>query len=346
MSNKNIDFDKLNKIYSDGENDIYDVRGTEYSMFHQHKEGYVIDENVVFGKDYPSGLVDKDMFHILVLLKEDLSLDEILQNLQLESSFTEVMIKEIMISHNLIEETAFNLENDIEKISKMSSVELSEILKKSGIIASGKKKKLVKLVFEKCSSKDIGTGEYIITSEGENFLEKFEWILIYDFCLENFLFDDFYKYLDELETSDDNIQNALDYLDEHIKHAKQKEDFFYLNNCYESRLLIYHFIKDYEACLNESIKIFILRINPVYDFEEIYKEYRMFEELIEEIIDLQSHTDGNLKELFDKNWQTKDCDKEFISKTEAFNLLERLLSGDDVCEFSQNYYEKYLKVNT
>lgn len=69
---KRSDLTKLKKIYSDDNNIVYDTRNSPFSIFSRKNTGYVLDEDIIFGKDYPTGSFDYDTYQILLYLKMNL----------------------------------------------------------------------------------------------------------------------------------------------------------------------------------------------------------------------------------------------------------------------------------
>ena len=107
---------------------------------------YVLDKDIVYGKDYPSGYVDWDLYRVLNCMENGHDLDSILFRLNFNSSLSIEMIKDVLINQNLIESIGSDNTIDIkEEISKLNASELSNLLKKYNIPVSGKKKKLMKL---------------------------------------------------------------------------------------------------------------------------------------------------------------------------------------------------------
>ena len=341
---KRSDLTKLKKIYSDDNNIVYDIRNTPYSIFNHKNTKHVLDENIVFGKDYPTGSFDYDTYQILFYLKKEPKLDEIFRNIELKTIYGEQILRENIIKHNYI--TSVDSDNNIDledEILKMDISELSNILKKHGINTSGKKKKLVKLALENVKPFDFDNCEFKVTKNGEKFLNDFKWIELYDICLYDFEFDDFYKFIDENESSD-LIQTAFDYINKHLEHAHECKDFGYVSDCINARAFIYIYINDVYESLKEEIKNYIFRINPIYDYEEYYSLDILLD--YQNIISINSYASqleiDNLEELFNNIWDSMKLEKEFISKNEAYKLLNELFDEkqfDDLCE---NYLNKVI----
>ena len=341
-----MNFDKV-PMYSDGKNTVYDVRDTPYSIFgNESKSKYLLYPNISYGKDYPSGYADYDIFRILNCIKITPDLNAIFSKITLESSFSQAMMEDVLLSDNLIEETESSQPVNVEKeVLKMDVSELSNLLKKHGITASGKKKKLVKLAIKNIPGHEFGTGEFKITSEGEKFLDEFNWISLYGWALEDFEFNDFYKYIDEHDG--DSIFLALNFVDEHFALAKSKEDFEYYDNCYKSRALVYFFDdNDLNNALKTELERFIIRLNPEFlSYGEYYVTYLIFnpENIYNIKVCLKELDIDDLETLFNEIWNSINFKKEYVSSQIALEYLEKLLDDEDFDELSEEFNNKYFE---
>ncbi len=336
-----MNFKDLPKRYSDENNIVYDIRNTKYSIFNNDHTSHVLNEDIVFGKDYPTNSIDFDTHQILSYFRHGpLSLDRVLNNIELKTLYGEGLLKEIIIENNYLLPTISKDFSLKEEISKMDASQLTHILRKYGINASGKKKKLVKLALENINLTDIEDCEFTLTDEGLKFLEDYEWIGLYDFSLGDFEFDDFCKYLDE-NGYEDFIQTSLDYLNEHEKNAHAQKDFGYVCDCYNARIYIFIYCeKDFNALI-EDIKHYIFRINPIYDYEDYYSsnsllDYHDIEEI--KILSEQFEID-KLEIIFNEVWDSMNLEKEFIGKKEAYELLEKLFDKEEFDELSNDYLD-------
>ncbi|MBR1610428.1 MAG: hypothetical protein IJ672_02920 [Methanobrevibacter sp.] len=340
---KRSDLIKLKKIYSDDNNIVYDARNSPFSIFSRENTGFVLDENIVFGKDYPTGSFDYDTYQILLYLKNEPNLDKIFENLEFKTVHGDHLLRQNIIENNYITPIASDTVDIEEEILKMNANELTNILKKHGITASGKKKKLVKLALENVTSLDFENCEFELTKNGKKFLNDFEWIDLYDVCLNDFEFDDFYKFIDENESSD-LIQIGFKYIDRHLAHAHECEDFGYVSSCINARAFIYVYADEICESLKEEIKNYIFRINPIYDYEDYYSLYVLLNYY--DIDCIRSYTSqleiNNLEEIFNNVWDSMKLEKEFISKKEAYNFLNELFDEEKFDDLCENYLNEVI----
>ena len=334
------DIDNLIKMYSKNFNDM-----DPNSIFNKKSDTkYMLYATVEYGKDYPSGYVDYDIFRILNRIDYGDNLNDIFSTINLESSFTNSMMQNILIDNNFIEATDSSDDINIKKEAlKMNPSELSALLKKYDIVASGKKKKLVKLVIENVPEYEFGSGEFKVTLEGKEFLKDFEWISLYGGALLKFEFNDFYKYLDEHDG--EFMDLALDFINEHFIMAVNKKDFKYYDDCYEAKTLVYAYDDyDLEKALKTSLERFIIRLNPsLPTYCEYYATYLIFNpDNIYHIKNLSEELNiHDVKSLFFEVWNSTNLEKEYITADNAFDYLKRALNDEDEDDLSDEFYNEY-----
>lgn len=340
---KRSGLNNLKELYSDDEKTIFDLRDTPQSVFNHRNIGHVLDDSINFGKDYPTGSFDYDTYHILKCLKNEPNLDEIFRKTDLKTIRGESLLRQSIEENTYIKPIASENIDLKDEILKMNPSELSDILKKHGIIASGKRKKLVKIALENVTTIDFENCEYELTEKGENFLSEFKWIELYDVCLNKFEFDDYYKFFDENENKE-LIQMSFDYIDEHLAHAHECEDFEYVLDCMDARRYICEYADDKLEALKEIIKTYIIRVNPVYDYEKYYQLHILIEHGTPDFIynyALELKID-DLKDLFYNVWDSMNLEKEFISKKEAYEFLNELYGDENFADLSENYINEVI----
>lgn len=340
---KRSDLTKLKKIYSNDNNIVYDARNSPFSIFSRKNINHVLNEDIIFGKDYPTGSFDYDTYQILYYLKNEPNLDKIFENIEFKTVHGDYLLRQNIIENNYITPIASDTVDFENEILKMNANELTNILKKQGITASGKKKKLVKLALENITSLDFDNCEFELTENGKKFLNDFEWIDLYDVCLNDFEFDDFYKFVDENE-SNDLIQMGFEYIDKHLEHAHECEDFGYVSDCINARVFIYVYAEDTYEALIEEIKNYIFRINPIYDYEDYYSIYVLLNYYdIEGIRSYASQLEiDNLEEIFNNVWDSMNLEKEFVSKKEAYKFLNELFNEEKFNDLCENYLKEVI----
>ena len=303
---------------------------------------YALEEFIRYGKDYPSQSMNYNIYKVLSALKSDSDISNVYSNIELKDSYSEEMITDVLLENDFIRASNLDEMNVKKEAQARSPQELSALLRQEGIVASGKKKKLVKLAVKNVPPIKF-CRDFIITDEGEEFLNEYSWFA-YEECLLPFNLSDVGKYIDDHDEND--YEEVLeDYICEHIDLAHQKENFDYLDDCLISQSLFYMHQEDYCKCLRTSLSELILKFNPIYEYEISYALYIIINSLIiENIRKCLEALDVDIESLFYEIWDLKDGEIEYASKEECFNYLKRALDGEALEELSEEYEENYINV--
>ena len=212
----------------------------------------------------------------------------------------------------------------------------------------------VELQFPSDFAKDLLESKGFIEIDSEGFAEitdygyfrlmGVEWVGFYEQFLDYFDFDDFERYMQENDTGS-VVKNSLNYLDEHLKIAYLKKEFDRLHNVFSSKAMIYLNEKEFKKALIEELKIFTLKLNPIYldksDLDSYYAiEYPNINN-ISELYDLAEVK--SLKRILYKAWMDVELDEMLMTKKDAFNYLSRAFDGEIIDELSEEVASKYFK---
>lgn len=226
------DFLDLANECGDGAQDIFIDDYPQYKL-----------DDTEYGKDYPVSY-DMDIYHILDAM-DNVNNDFEMMFIQMELSSNN-WLSSLMLSSGLIKIEGVDIDW-INRASEFKKDELKEILRENGLKVSGNKKELLK----RLADNNVTYGEsFKITQKGKNYLNEFSWIQYYEEFLDEFDFNDFYRYLDNHEGKLKDI--SLMYLDEHIALARQNEDMEYLENCIISKKIISDKADEFLSDLNNS----------------------------------------------------------------------------------------------
>ena len=119
-------------------------------------------------------------------------------------------------------------------------------------------------------------GNARVTGYGLFRLQGVEWVKFYDSYLDYFDFNDFERYMQEYDTGDVG-KNSLNYLEEHLKIAHDKREFNRLHDVFSSKAMVYLGQEKFKKALLEELKIFVLKLNPVYLDKKEYASTRPIE---------------------------------------------------------------------
>lgn len=131
-------------------------------------------KTLFFGKNYPTGSYNYDIYQILFCLKKESNLDKIFENPEFKSVDGDYSLRQIIIDHNYITPISSDIDDFENEISKMSPSKLTNILRKCGIIASGKRKKLIKIALKNIEMVYSENYYYKLTDTGQKFLNDFQ----------------------------------------------------------------------------------------------------------------------------------------------------------------------------
>ena len=318
-----FDFDNLDYIYRLLENI-------------ENPRKHILDWKIKYGsEEYPSGYDVLDCYHILSYIKEKASsFNDVIDAIELNTDDPVNLYFKKNISTLIETVDGVDL---TQYLNKLNNDDLTTLLSSNNISCHGKKKKLVKLILKNNLIPYNYTGKCRLSKEGEKFLDEMNWIGIYDKYLSKFEFDDFYNNIDH---NDDLYNQILVLLD---KYLDKSFEMLPVDDCYEAISDIYYQINDYESCLIQSLKRFILRLNPSHSYQAFYMEYDVFDEhniwLIKESL---SKLDINIEEFFNKIWDEFKLNNYYSTKDVAVTYLNKTLDDLDLKELSDEYYDKYL----
>ena len=185
-------------------------------------------------------------------------------------------------------------------------------------------------------------GEAVITDYGAFRLMGVNWVGFYESYLDYFDFHEFERYMQENDTGS-VVKNSLNYMDEHLKIAYQNKEFDRLHDVFSSKAMIYLSQKKFKKALIEELKLFSLKLNPIYLDKEDLESYQAIEfPNINNILELEDLSKVNsLKGVFYKAWEDMELEEMLMSKEEAFEYLMRACEGEMLDELCDEISDKY-----
>ena len=143
----------------------------------------------------------------------------------------------------------------------------------------------------------------------------------------------------------DFIQNAINYLNEHLKIAYQRKDFHRLHDVFSAKSFLYLHNEEFKKALTEELHLYMLRLNPIFLSPEELESYEAIEYSNINNIGILSifANTHNLKKIFNKTWSHMKFKDRLISKKMSLKYLNRAVGGEDLDELSWEISEKYFK---
>lgn len=308
---------------------IFNVNDTDDDLdfYDEEAKKHLLDDTINYGKDYPSSCIDFDMFNILTKLKEQSNLAIALFGVEFETILGEDIIKDILIDEMYIKEIKSSDSDEVAHIIPKGNLdELCDYFRENSIYVSKEEENLIKSFIESVSEIEFDPAQYEITAKGEKFLKDYVWIDLYNHALLNFDYNEFSKYIDEHDG--ELISIALDFIDEHLKSALERDDSEYLIDCHDAKSSIYMYFEDYETALNLRIERFFLRVNQINGYENISNEDIKSLLIIKKICDKLAIND--LKPYFTKIWNKMGSKEEWGDIDNAFELFMDLLNDESL----------------
>ena len=245
---------------------------------------------------------------------------------KLEEPFLNIISYSYMIFHVLMQlQQNPNLDEVLENVDlQISNEKAKDILISEGFV------------------EEIGDGYVDITDYGFLRLRGVNWVSFYESFLDYFDFDDFERYMKEYDTGD-VVKNSLNYLEEHLKIAYNKKDFYRLHDVFSSKAMIYLYNQDIKKALLEELKIFVLKLNPVFlDKIDCEKYFAIEYPNINNIFELYNLSGSkSLKRVLYRAWFDLELGNMLMTKKEAYDYLSRAINGGVLDDLSQEICDKY-----
>lgn len=281
-----------------------------------------------------------DMFRVLKLLKINPKIDEVCDALNLLNDAGEIKARCFM--SGVIESKNYGEDIYSHILDSNRVVDLKDILRQNNLKVSGNKADLATRIIENGLYTQIGDDEYILSEHGEDLLLKLGWINFYELGMEMFDFSDLEIYLVQNNHTSFN-EGAIKYLNEHLNKAYKTKDYYLLYDVLATKAIFYVYYEDYKKALMEELKLFQLKLNPIFLSDDEMEAYDVLEEnninnikILSQILDI-----SNLKKIFNRTWSYMKFDKRIINKKMSLNYLNQAIGMEDVNDLSDEIFEKY-----
>ena len=350
-------FNQLVEVYNDGDIDSFNRLNDEYMLNLdsideiadiEDREGLELDENndITYLKNYTYSRSIVDLasheehkhslelmevhvrsystviFNVILGLNIDSNLENVLDTVDL--NMDKDMARDFLISNGLVEKGGLNNQKMRKMYKKYDKSELKDELALHGLSTRGSKSELINRLIKYESE-----NTYVVTEYGMYRFMGVNWVALYNLCLNYFDFDDFEYYMTEYDTGD-VVENSLNYVDENIKKGYAEKDFNRLQDSFSSLALLHINFENFEDALFNELKIFILKLNPLFlDNYELKDYIPIHYSNINNIEALSTLSEiDDLKDIFNTAWDDIEYDKKLTSKDDAYRYLKEAMDDN------------------
>ena len=283
------------------------------------------------------------VYKILSGLNENSNLKEVLESQNL-NSHSEYVFK--LFQDNYIESKEYGEKIYGFLLRKFTVKELKQLLRKHKLKLSGNKDDLILRLIKNNLFYEFGINNFVLTSKGEFALKKTSWVNTFMTNMDYFDFDDFLNFMIENQSISNFEKLASKYLNQQLKIAYKNRDFHRLHDVHASKALLSIRWENIKKALIYELKLFIIRLNPIYLTNDDLKSYNPVEySNIHNIVELGGYCNiYNFKKLFNKSWSELYLEKKLIPKKRCLNYLNKAMEGYDLDELSDEIRENYYEV--
>ena len=290
----------------------------------REKFSLIYDGNVP--KDYDRSQLQYTFDFIYLVLKRDASIDGAIRGVANEYGLSEDYLKDYLVENKyILNRTNKNLIN--EQLKQYNTKALKKLLKKHGLKASGKRKRIEERIIE---SNLIGS-EYYLSSKSRVFYKnKKRRIRIFNDCLSDYYyfneFNDYY--MDNYRKKEAKI--PIEYIKKHIEKAI--EDKNHKNYTYNTQVMIkhYHDKENYRRMLEYVLKNYCMNLNPIWRIDDLKNHGGFHISICNYLILLQEKLSKNIIiSNYYLVWDSFNFDRIIVPKYEGYRILKDILHLKD-----------------
>lgn len=277
-------------------------------------------------KDYDRSQLQYTFDFIYLVLKRDASIDGAIRGVANEYDLSEDYLKDYLVENKyILNRTNKNLIN--EQLKQYNTKALKKLLKKHGLKASGKRKRIEERIIE---SNLIGS-EYYLSSKSRVFYKnKKRRIRIFNDCLSDYYyfneFNDYY--MDNYRKKEAKI--PIEYIKKHIEKAI--EDKNHKNYTYNTQVMIehYHDKENYRRMLEYVLKNYCMNLNPIWRIDDLKNHGGFHISICNYLILLQEKLSKNIIiSNYYLVWDSFNFDRIIVPKYEGYRILKDILHLKD-----------------
>lgn len=277
-------------------------------------------------KDYDVSQLQFTFDFTYLVLERDASIDGAVRGVANEYGLSEKYLMDYLLENKYILNKV-NADEFSVQIKKYNTKSLKRLLKKNGLKASGKRKRLEERIFEN----NLLGENYTISSKSKVFYKnkKRRNRIFNEYLSQFYYFDEFNEfYMDNYRKKEAKI--PIEFINRHIE--KSIEDKNHENFISNNQIMAEHFYKkdNNRKMLQYVLKCYCMNLNPVWKVDDLNDHVGLDIETYDNLRYLQERLSKNtIISTYYWIWSSFDFERIIVSKFEGYRYLKAILSSKD-----------------
>ena len=293
------------------------------------------DDNVP--ADYDKSKLQYTFDFIYLVLKRGASIDGALRGVANEYDLSQEYLMDYLVENKyLLNKTNKSIIE--EQLKQFNTKALKKILKKHGLKASGKRKRIEERIIENNL-----LGNYLSSKSRVFYKNKKRRMRIFnDYLFDNYYFTEFNDYyMDSYRKKEAKI--PVEYIKKHIRKAIDEKN--HKNYAYNTCIMAEHYFKK-EKCLKMLeyvLKNYCMNLNPVWKIDELNGHNGFSILIYDDLIYLYEKLSKNtIISNYYLVWDSFNFDRIIVPKYEGYRILKDIMHlkdyNDIINDLSNRFY--------
>lgn len=289
-------------------------------------------------KGYDVSQIQYTFDFIDLVLKRDSSIDDAIKGVSNEYGLSENYLKDYLIENKYVLNKGNN-EDISQKLKTYNTKTLKKMLKKHGLKASGKRKKIEERIIEN----NLFGNNYYLSSKSKVFHKnKKRRIRIFNkFLSQYYYFNEFNEYyMDNYRKKEEKI--PIEFINQHlIKSIENKNHrLFTLNN--QVLVELYYEKENNKKMLEHVLKNFCINLNPVWKIDDLKNHGGIPKRTYDYLILLNDKIGRNrIITAYFVVWDSFNFEKVIVSKYTGYRYLKDILNLKSIYKINEDLESKF-----